>query len=294
MDPLVAESGVPGESVLVDVGDVRLHAVLAGPDDGPLAVLLHGFPECWYGWHRQIRPLVEAGYRVAVPDQRGYNRSDKPEGVSAYGLDRLAGDVVGLLDALGRERAHLVGHDWGAAVAWWTALHRPDRLATLAAVNVPHPSVMARHLRHDWGQRLRSWYFLYLQVPALPERLARVGDYAPLVRTMRTSSNPGTFSATDFRRYRRAWRQPGALTASMNWYRAVGRQRPRPAREIVTVPTVVLWGVGDRFLETAMARESAVLCDDGRVRFVDGATHWVQHERPGLVADELLAQFERG
>lgn len=295
VDPIVEEVDVPGDSVLIDVGNVDFHAVVAAPEDapkdGPVVVLLHGFPEFWYGWHRQIRPLVDAGYRVVVPDQRGYNRSDKPDGVAAYRIDRLGADVVGLLDALDAEQAHLVGHDWGAAVAWWTALHHADRLASLTAVNVPHPSVMDRHLKHDWGQRLRSWYFLYFQLPAIPETLTRLGDFASLARTMRHSSCPGTFSETDLDRYRRAWEQPGALTAMLNWYRAIVRERPSPARERVDVPTLVLWGEDDQFLKSAMARESVALCDEAELRLVDDATHWIQHEKPAFVTDELLEFF---
>ena len=131
-----------GESVVVRGDGVDLHAVRAGPEDGPLVVLLHGFPEFWYGWRDQIRPLAEAGYRVVVPDQRGYNFSEKPAGVDASRVGALSRDVLAILDAHDRERAHVVGHDWGAAVAWWTALHHADRVQTLTAVNVPHPSVM--------------------------------------------------------------------------------------------------------------------------------------------------------
>lgn len=288
VDPIVAESAVPGESIRLDAGEVSLHALRAGPEDGPLVVLLHGFPEFWYGWHRQVRPLVDAGFRVLVPDQRGYNRSAKPEPVRAYRLDRLAADVVGLLDAVGRERAHLVGHDWGAAVAWWTALHHPDRLNRLVAVNVPHPSVVYRRLRDDWEQRLRLAYILPFQVPVLPEAIARTGNWAPLVWTMRRTGNPGTFSTVDFERYRRAWSRPRAFTAMLNWYRAAGRSRPRPASERVEVPTTVLWGADDQALKPEMARESVAQCRDGRLKLVEGATHWIQHEKPQFVAEALI------
>jgi pimeloyl-ACP methyl ester carboxylesterase len=282
---------VPGESVFVETNSVRLHTVQAGPTDGPLAVLLHGFPEFWYCWHDQVRPLANAGYRVVVPDQRGYNVSDKPDRASAYHLDELARDVVGLVDDCGRETAHVAGHDWGAAVAWWLALHHPDRLETLTAVNVPHPSAMRQALRRRWSQRLRSWYFLAFQVPLVPETVARLGGFRLLERTMAETSLPGTFTAEDFARYREAWAQPGALTAMIDWYRAVVRARPRPATERVTVPTLVLWGTEDRFLETQLAHESADYCADGRVSLVHGATHWLPHEEPVRVADALREHF---
>ena len=282
----------PGESVIVETNGVRLHTVQAGPEDGELAVLLHGFPEFWYCWHDQIRPLADAGYRVVVPDQRGYNLSDRPDDVDAYRLDELAGDVVGLLDDCGRETAHLVGHDWGATVAWWVALHRPGRVETLTAVNDPHPTAMTEALRRRWSQRMRSWYLLFFQLPGLPEALVRVGDFRLPVRTMRRTSAPGTFSAEDFERYREAWRRPGAPSAMVNWYRALVRERPRPATDEVLPPTLVVWGTEDDFLETRLAHESADYCRDGRVALVHGASHWVHHEEPVRVADLLRDQFD--
>jgi pimeloyl-ACP methyl ester carboxylesterase len=281
----------PGESVYVETNGVRLHTVQAGPDDGPLVVLLHGFPEFWYGWHDQLRPLANAGYRVVVPDQRGYNLSDKPDGVDAYHLDELAADVVGLVDALGAETAYLVGHDWGAAVAWWVALHHPERVEKLCVANVPHPHVFSRSLRRHWDQRLRSWYVLFFQLPVVPELLSRFHGWDVLVRTMRRTSLPGTFTVADFERYREAWNQPGAFRAMVNWYRAIVRARPRPRQTRVTVPTLVIWGAQDQFLRKSMARESVDLCDDGRLMLCEDATHWVHHEEPVRVAEAIVEFF---
>ncbi|MFB6126840.1 MAG: alpha/beta fold hydrolase [Halolamina sp.] len=289
-EPLPAD--VPGERRFLDVGDVTLHAVVAGPSEGELALLLHGFPEFWYGWHRQVRPLVEAGYRVVVPDQRGYNRSDKPDDVGAYHVDELVDDAVGLVDAFGRETAHVVGHDWGGAVGWWTALERPDRVDSFVAVNIPHPTVMYRTLRSDWDQRLRSLYMLGFQLPTIPERLSRLGDWAPVVRGMRDSSTPEAFTEDDFERYRQAWDRPGAFTGMLNWYRAMVRSRARPDARRVTVPTRVVWGVEDEFLGRSMAADSVEFCADATLSTVEDATHWVHHERPDRVADEILAHLD--
>jgi pimeloyl-ACP methyl ester carboxylesterase len=228
---------------------------------------------------------------VLVPDQRGYNESEKPSGVGAYRLPTLAADAAGLLDDADVDAAHVVGHDWGAAVAWWLALDRPARVATLAAVNVPHPTVMRRTLRRSWDQRRRSWYFAAFQLPRLPELVARAGDYRLFERTMRESSLPGTFTDADFERYRAAWRKPGALTAAMNWYRAVGRYPPPTRTDPVEPPTLVLWGARDRFLRTSMARESVAYCRDGRAVLFDDATHWVHRERPDRVAERLREGF---
>ena len=282
----------PGESIVVETNGISLHTRQAGPEDGPLVVLLHGFPEFWDSWHRQIEPLADAGYRVIVPDQRGYNRSDKPDGVASYHIEELVADVVGLIDAAGRETAAVAGHDWGAAVAWWLTLSHPDRIDSLTAVNVPHPTVMEETLRHSLSQLRKSWYMFAFQVPMLPETIATANNCRALSRGLTNSSRPGTFSATDLQRYREAWTQPGALTAMINWYRAMGRYRPRPPREQVSVPTLVMWGQQDEFLEPAMAEESLTYCDDGRVVTYPSATHWVLHERPEETAEELLAHLD--
>ena len=275
---------------VIATGGVRLHAVEAGPPEGRLLILLHGFPEFWYGWHRHIESFAAAGYRVLVPDQRGYNLSDKPRGVASYRLDRLAGDVVGLIDDAGRERACLVGHDWGGAVAWWVGVNFPRRLDRLALLNIPHPYVMRRHLLHDRAQRRRSWYIFFFQLPWLPEIYWRRNDWAHGVRALTATSRPGTFSESDLALYRQAWSQPGAISAMIHWYRAALRMPPpRPASPRVEVPTLLLWGTGDRFLGREMAQPSIDLCDDGRLVFLD-ATHWLHHEEPGEV-QRRLAEF---
>ena len=279
---------VDAESVFVETNGVRLHTVQAGPNDGPLVVLLHGFPECWYGWHRQLDPLAKAGYRVVAVDQRGYNLSDKPSDVSSYHIRELAADIAGLVDALGYDKAAVAGHDWGAAVAWWLALEYPDRLSRLCIVNVPHPTVFERTLRTSWSQRKNSWYVGWFQVPYLPELTSRLGNYWLLADALTSSSRPDAFTETDIDRYRLAWSQPGALTGMVNWYRAIVRARPQPVRQQVDVPTRILWGADDEYLDSEMAHRSIEYCTDGEIRMVDGATHWILHEEPALVVETLL------
>ncbi|MGM0590062.1 MAG: alpha/beta fold hydrolase [Halobacteriota archaeon] len=282
---------VPGESTFVELSEVTLHTVQAGPRDGPLVVLLHGFPEFWYAWYDHIRPLANAGYRVVAPDQRGYNLSDKPSGLSSYRIGKLADDVVALVEALGYERAHLVGHDWGAFVAWWVALHYPTYVRSLCAINGPHPDVFRQTLKHSWGQRMRSGYALFFQLPLLPETVARAGNWRAFVRMMRRTSRPGTFTATDFQRYRDAWERPGALTAMFNWYRAVLRRPERPQHDCVRPPTLVIWGARDNVLKKSMARESVARCASGRAALIEDGTHWVHHEESVRVVDLLRNHF---
>ena len=293
--PALPDLGVPLRSRFVDGAGMRLHVVEAGPEDGPLVVLLHGFPEFWYGWRRQIGPLARAGWRVWAPDQRGYNLSAAPPAVAAYDLDRLADDVLALLDAAGAERAAVVGHDWGAVVAWRLALRDPDRVERLAVLNVPHPAAFRDFLVRTPSQMLRSWYVAFFQLPALPERaLRRFG-----ARALRASSAPGTltapsppgFSDADLARYRAAWARPGAARGMISWYRAAVRRAGRlsPADPTVRVPALVLWGEDDVALDARLAERSVALCADGRLVTFPGVSHWVQHEAADRVNAELLA-----
>ena len=274
-------------------GDIRLHAVAAGPHDGAVVVLLHGFPEFWYGWRRQIEPLAAAGFRVIVPDQRGYNSSSKPSGVRAYALSELVSDVIAIADQLGQDKIFLAGHDWGAAVAWSAALLHPQRVAKLVVVHAPHPFVMRRFLSTRPRQLFRSWYMFFFQLPWLPEAVFSAFDFRIGSRALRQSSRPATFSEEDLADYRTAWSRPGALTAMINWYRAAFRARVTFPDKTVQVPTRILWGDCDAFLLADMARESLAYCTNAELFAFANATHWLQHEEPARVSD-LLIEFFRG
>ena len=280
------------ESLYFQNSDVRLHAVVAGPKDGPVVVLLHGFPEFWYGWHRQIEPLATAGFRVIVPDQRGYNLSSKPAGVAAYALPQLVSDVMAIADQLGQQKIFLAGHDWGAAVAWTAALLHPERISKLVVVNVPHPSVMRKFMSSRLRQFLRSWYIFFFQLPILPEIFFSAFDFRTGAQALVRSSRPGTFSEDDLAQYRAAWSQPDAPTAMINWYRALFRHRIRFPDRTVHVPTRILWGERDAFLLADMAQESLRYCAKGELFTFAEATHWLLHEEPARVS-ELLIDFFR-
>jgi epoxide hydrolase 4 len=279
---------------VVTTNGVRLRVRVAGPEAGPLVLLLHGFPEGSYGWRHQVPSLAAAGYRVWAPDQRGYDASDRPERIAAYDIDELADDVTGLIDAAGRSRAAVVGHDWGGVVAWHLARRAPERISKMVVLNVPHPSVMRAHLRTSLAQFRRSLYILGFQVPWLPERLLGRDDGRALARAMVATSRPGTFSEAELAEYRRSWSGPGAIRAMLDWYRAYVRRPPDLGRDPrVTVPTLLVWGAQDRFLGREMARPSIELCDDGRLVVLESATHWLQHEEPDRV-NALIDAFLRG
>ncbi|HVX15282.1 MAG TPA: alpha/beta hydrolase [Pirellulales bacterium] len=275
----------------VSSNGLRFHVATAGPGDGQLIVLLHGFPECWYGWRHQIDPLAQAGFSVWAPDQRGYNLSDKPEGIEPYAVQNLAADVAGLIVAAGRERAIVVGHDWGGVVAWHLAAMMPEIVERAVILNVPHPAIMLRQLRRSLRQMLRSWYMGFFQVPWLPEVWLAFKRGWPLARALRRTSRPGTFSPEELEQYREAWSQPRAVASMVNWYRAALRSSARQAPATrIHVPTLLIWGARDRFLGREMARPSIDLCDNGRLEMIEEATHWVQHEEPQRV-NQLILDF---
>lgn len=279
----------------VPTNGITLHVVQSGPKDGPLVILLHGFPEFWYGWHRQIPALAEAGYRVWAPDQRGYNLSDKPYHLVDYKLTALVADIVGLIDAADQERAYLVGHDWGAVVAWNLAAYYPDRLARVVIMNVPHPQVLGHELRRSLRQLTKSWYIFFFQLPWAPEKLLSFNKFQLADHTLRGTSRRGAFSNEDIGFYRAAWARPRAFTSMINWYRAAARyarQLKPPAR--VRVPVHIVWGRRDAFLNANMAQESLAWCEAGRLTYFDKATHWVQHEEAAAVNQLLLQFFANG
>jgi len=272
---------------------VTLHVARSGPVDGPLVVLLHGFPEFWYGWRHQIGPLAEAGFRVLAPDQRGYNLSEKPRGLAHYALDALADDVAALIDAAGRSRAAVVGHDWGGVVAWWLALKYPERVERLAILNAPHPDFLTGGKWVRPRQLLRSWYVVAFQLPWLPEAGLGAFHGKGLADSLRKTSRPGTFTDDELARYRAAWAQPRALTAMINWYRAALRAKPAsPPNPRVRPPTFIIWGAKDAFIDRRYANDALARCDSGRLEFVEEATHWVHLEEPERV-NNLLTGFLR-
>jgi pimeloyl-ACP methyl ester carboxylesterase len=278
-------SGTPIAHRFADLDTVRLHYVEAG--DGPLVILIHGFPEFWYTWRKLIPPLVAAGFRVVAPDLRGYNLSSKPAAVSAYGIRTLTDDIRGLLRAVGATRAHVVGHDWGAGIAWSFAMRFPEALDRLAVLNGPHPQ---RLLTGLWkpSQLIKSWYMFWFQLPYFPERLASKDDYAFLLRPLR--QNPIPYDEADLLRYREALAQPGAVHAMINYYRAVFRPGLQLPITRVDAPSMVVWGERDAFLGRGLAQPNSALVPNVRVAYLPEAGHFVHHDAPAQVA-ELLVQF---
>ena len=270
-------------------GGVRLHYVEAG--EGPLVVLLHGFPEFWYSWRRQIPVLAAAGFHVVAPDMRGYDLSDKPQSWRAYDGGLLADDIAGLIRSFGEKDAYVVGHDWGAAVAYAVATNHPDVVRRLVILNVPHTARMLEGFR-TLKQLRKSWYMFFFQIPKLPEYLIGRDNFSFAKRSLRADSKEA-FSDEDLERYVEAWSQPGALTGMINYYRAALRRSPGKAlaqMRPIPAPTMVIWGMRDRHIGSELAEPAPEWVPNVRMERIPEATHWVQHDAPERV-NELLIDF---
>lgn len=276
----------------VTVNGVRLHVVEA--DSGPLVILLHGFPEYWRSWRHQIGALAEAGFRVMAPDMRGYNLSSKPHGVGSYRIELLSADVVELIHEAGVEKAVIVGHDWGGAVAWDVAMRYPEVVERLIVMNAPHPAILPREMKKS-SQLLRSWYIFFFQIPWLPEILLRSRDFAALRSVLHFDPvRRNAFSRRTIRGYVQAQAQPGALTATINYYRAALRYGPGVLRRVrkVKAPTLLIWGERDRYLNEGFTQGLEKWVPDLRVERIDEASHFVQNDAPERV-NELMLEFLR-
>ena len=268
---------------------IRMHYVSQG--SGPLVVLLHGFPEYWYSWRLQIPFLADLGYTVVAPDLRGYNDSDKPE--TGYSIANLLRDIVGLIKGLGEEKAIIVGHDWGGALAWSFAISYPQMTERLIVLNAPHPGAMRRELRTP--QQLRkSWYILVLQVPILPEYILGRNHARAIGRMIYAAAvQKEAFPPAVLERYCEAMSKPGALRASISYYRALFRNlfsSDGLDNVLVRMPTLLIWGEQDIALDLALTRNLEQWVPDLRVRYVPDSGHWVQQERPELV-NQWIAEF---
>lgn len=270
-----------------DINGVTLHDMQVGAPHAPLVILLHGFGDFWWGWRRQVGALAAAGFRVVAPDQRGYNLSGKPVGRKAYNLDVLSADIIALADAYGQKKFSLIGHDFGGLVGWWIASRFPDRIERFVAINSFHPQILSPYWRKSPTQLLRSSYMGFYQIPWLPEVLFRASNFVFMRKFFMWSCRPGTFSEADLDKYQSTWSRPGALTGMVNWYRAL-RDRPTIENLRISVPTLVIWGTKDKYLEQGLADASLALCDNARAVWIENGTHFVHLEEPEAVNAALL------
>ena len=280
----------------------RLHYASAGDRAQPLAIFLHGFPQAWFAWEEQLA-LSGAQQFCVAPDLRGFNLSDKPTNIKDYRIDRLVNDIAELITGLGYEQADLIAHDWGGAVAWSTAIARPELIRKLMILNAPHPVPFARALATNADQQAASQYMLDLRAPEAEAQLL-ADDCAALLAKFRSERDQWLTPAVADR-YREAWQQPGAMTGALAYYRASPLVPPTdahpgaaaltldPAQFMVKVPTTVLWGMQDRALRPVLMEGLDALVPQLSVETIDDASHWLLHEQPERVA-QSIARFLAG
>jgi epoxide hydrolase 4 len=260
---------------------ISLHYVTEG--EGPLMLLLHGFPEFWYSWRHQI-PAFSDRYKVVALDLRGYNDSDKPAGVKAYRMPELVADIHSAIAALGYQRCILVGHDWGGAIAWSFANSYPEQVEQLIVLNLPHPAKFVEGLKTP-QQLLRSWYIVFFQLPILPELLFQAGN-CQLIATMlqQTSVDETTFTEADLKAYKEAAAKPGALTAMINYYRNIFEFVDGPSTwQPLTLPTLMIWGEEDVALGKELTYGTEAYVKNLTLKYIPYCGHWVQQEKPQQV-----------
>ena len=271
-----------------DLGDVTLHYVEVG--EGPLIILLHGFPEFWFGWRLQIKPLADAGFRVVAPDMRGYNLSSRPADVKAYDNEHLTADIRALVHELGAESAFFVGHDWGGSVAWATAMSNPEVVDRMAILNAAHPRKLSEGLHHP-SQLRKSWYFFFFDLPKLPESVVHANNWH-FFRHFLQDAKP-EYTPEEIDRYVEAWSQEGAATGMINYYRSSVRASPKAAAAAlrpISAPTLVIWGERDGYLGSELAEPEPDDVPNLRVERLPDASHWVHHDEAERV-NQLLIDF---
>ncbi|MDJ0690858.1 MAG: alpha/beta hydrolase [Xenococcaceae cyanobacterium MO_188.B32] len=269
---------------------INLHYVTQG--EGPLMLMLHGFPEFWYSWRHQI-PEFARDYKVVALDLRGYNESDKPKQPEAYRMEELLKDVEGVIRGLGYESCILVGHDWGGAIAWSFAYAYPDLVDRLIVMNLPHPAKFMEGLKTP-QQLLKSWYIFLFQLPWLPELLLQWNDYQAIESVFAgTAIDKTAFSPTDLEAYKDAAAKRGALTAMLNYYRNIFQSllNDKPQEwSVLNIPTLMIWGEEDTALGKELTYETEKLVNSLQIKYIPNCSHWVQQEQPQLV-NQYMREF---
>ncbi len=274
----------------VKVNSINLHYVTAG--EGPLVILLHGFPEFWYGWKNQI-PALAKKYKVVAVDLRGYNESDKPKGVKHYASKTIALDIKELIFSLNEKKAHIIGHDWGGGIAWTLAQHYPECVDKLIVLNCPLPQILLKHFFSNFSQLKKSWYMFFFQLPGLPERYIGKDLKAFFKRGLRGwAHNKSAFTNEDIDEYVKAFQRPGAITGALNYYRAAFRAGLNAeSRKInpIQSDTLLIWGEDDQALGKELTYDmEKYFKGNFRIQYISNCSHWVQHEYPELVNQSIL------
>jgi pimeloyl-ACP methyl ester carboxylesterase len=273
------------------VNGIDIHYAESG--SGELVIFLHGFPEFWYAWRKPLEDVGSSCHAVAV-DMRGYNLSSKPEGTKPYRASEVAKDIIALADHFGAKKFSVVGHDWGGVIAWRVASEYPERIDKLIVINAPHPAIMKRELRNNPRQRRASAYILFMRLPGA-SRMLSAFDFKRLRPLLDRGVRNGYFDQSDVAAYLRAWSRPGAMRASVAYYKAIDlfaelRSRSTANAHRIVVPTLVIWGERDRYLLPGNLDGLEQFVENLTIHRVPDASHWIVHEEPKLITT-LIQDF---
>lgn len=285
------------------IGDINIHYAESGADKQELVLLLHGFPEFWYTWRQQL-PDIGDSYHAVAPDMRGYNLSDKPEGIKSYRINYLMADMFGLVEQLGYDKFYLVAHDWGAGVAWAMAIAHPEKIKGLIIMNGPHPYIFSELLSNNDTQIAQSQYMAYFRNEEIEDEMLANDCEWLLKWTFGKHLMAGQMTEEDKQAYLEAWTRPNALKSMLNYYRAspltpaTAENKGKgfglnPADFVVNVPTLVIWGEEDHALVPENLDGLEALVPDLQVIRLPNVTHWVTHEAPEIVSKEILAFVDK-
>lgn len=276
------------QHLYVRLSNVTLHIAHIGPESGVLMLFLHGFPENWLAWKKQLFYFAKKGFHAVALDQRGYNLSSKPNYIADYRIDILALDVYKLVNYFKQKKVILVGHDWGANVAWWTALRFPEIIQKLVIINVPHPVVMKRTMKTNIRQMMSSWYIYFFQIPLIPEFILSLNNSLMLSVLMTNSSRKGSINKQLVSYYRNSWTKP-TIHSMLNWYRGMGLGSDKKLKSIKVRPDVlILWGLQDVFIRKENISPSVKLCANAKLSVFPRYTHWIIHENSKLVNEKIF------
>jgi pimeloyl-ACP methyl ester carboxylesterase len=284
------EIGMLLDSRMLDIGEIELHAVFAGPKDGEPVILIHGFPEFWYMWRQHIKILADAGYRVAAIDMRGYNRSGKPKGRKAYSYEKYASDITKLMDTQGWPNANIVSHDIGAVVSWELVFDNPDRVKRAVIFSGAHPLAF----ESSKEESDIAWYRTFFRMPFLPELVSRVGGLSLTAKNLIDSSRPGTFSEQQLNLYKQVWAKDHAYYSMIGSYRNDGLNlEGMPANGQTAMPVMFINGLKDQFVPSSVSIATKEYLGEENVKLFPELSHWLLEEEPILTATEIIAFLQR-
>lgn len=285
-----AQIDTPLDSKIIEVGEVNLHVVFAGPEDGEPVIFIHGFPEYWYMWRHHIDALAKAGYRVAAPDMRGYNRSDRPKGKDAYQFSDYAGDITGLMDSQGWESANIVGHDIGARVSWGLVFDSPERVKRAVIYSVGHPMAFAASTEKSGT----SWYRTFFKMPILPQFSSRIGGLSLTAKSMKKSSREGTYTDEELAIYKAAWNRNHAFDTMIGAYSHFDETiKNMPQDGAPKMPVLFVYGLDDQFISSDIAERTKSYLGKDNVIIHPNLSHWLLAEEPAMTAAEIQAFFAK-